>query len=272
MVLAMLTTGALSLMFVGTSIRSPRAGGIARPAARVLAEATVAPPALVVPPARISNLMDVAETLTARRRRRSETLGARLLASTLRWGVEHAGDGAILALTSPGTFRMMSDWQRTCYGEVSQLATHLEAEALKLARHVEFSCGVAGARVEHRAKGLLSTFTKVVSRGKDQPRDILGLRLVLPDGDDDACYAAMRAVHRLWQPAPHCFKDYIASPKANGYQSLHETVRLADGRLMEVQIRSASMHEQAERGSAAHKTYKSSSMKWANVIGGLVVA
>ena len=100
----------------------------------------------------------------------------------------------------------------------------------------------------------MSTFSKAAGRGK-RPRDIMAMRLVVPDGENGeegeaACYAAMRACHRLWESTGE-FKDYIAFPKENGYRSLHETVRLPCGRLMEVQIRSASMHDHAERGAAA---------------------
>lgn len=185
---------------------------------------------------------------------RNEALGVRLLAATLKWGIDHAGDGAILAFTSPGAFRTLYDWRKSCYGAPSQLTKALEDAALKLQKHVAFTCDIAGARVEHRAKGLLSTFNKV-GRGK-KPRDILALRLVLPGRDDRSCYEAMKAVHRLWQPTGRDFKDYVAAPKANGYQSLHDTVLLPCGRLMEVQIRLVHMHEHAERGAASHALYK----------------
>ena len=61
---------------------------------------------------------------------------------------------------------------------------------------------------------------------------------------------------RLWPEVPGRFKDFISSPKANGYQSIHTNVRLTDGRVLEVQLRSAAMHEKAERGAAAHGLYK----------------
>jgi GTP pyrophosphokinase len=209
------------------------------------------------------------EIARPKRRVRTSQLGMRLLAGALRWGVSTAGDGAILAFTSPAAFRMLNDWRRTCYGEIDQLTTTLEEASEKLAHHVRFTTGVA-AHVEHRAKGLLSTFTKSVAMGK-KPRDVMALRLVLPDADPQLCYDAMAAVYRLWQPSLNRddYKDYVASPKPNGYQAIHDTVRLPSGRLMEVQIRTASMHAHAEHGEASHEAYKGSIGRLFGAIGGL---
>ena len=69
-------------------------------------------------------------------------------------------------------------------------------------------------------------------------------------------HAAYKYVRRLWQEVPGRFKDFVRSPKPNGYQSIHTNVLLQDGRLVEVQLRTAAMHERAERGSAAHHLYK----------------
>ena len=212
------------------------------------------------------------EMSRARRRRRGEsTLGMRLLAATLKWGVDHAGDSAILAFTSPGAFRTLYDWRKSCYGAPGQLTTALEDAAFELRQHVAFTCDLAGAvRVEHRAKGLLSTFSK--AGGGKKPRDILAVRLLIPGHDEKSCYAAMRAVHGLWRPTGRDYKDYVASPKQNGYQSLHDTVLLPCGRLMEVQVRTASMHRHAERGAASHSRYKGSIGRLAGAIGGLSLA
>ena len=195
----------------------------------------------------------------------------RLLAATLKWGVDHAGDSAILAFTSPSAFRTLYDWRKSCYGAPGQLTTALEDAAFKLQQHVACTCNLAGVvRVEHRAKGLLSTFSKA-GRGK-KPRDILAVRLLIPGHDEKSCYAAMRAVHGLWRPTGRDYKDYVASPKQNGYQSLHDTVLLPCGRLMEVQVRTASMHRHAERGAASHSRYKGSIGRLAGAIEGLSLA
>ena len=243
--------------------------GVARPEAAALLSLLHS----LATPCYASTALAALEGGRARRRvRRGErTLGARLLAATLKWGVDHAGDSAILAFTSPGAFRTLYDWRESCYGAPGQLTTALEDAALKLQQHVALSCDLTGAvRVEHRAKGLLSTFSKV-GRGK-KPRDILAVRLLLPGRDERACYDAMRAVHRLWRPTGRDYKDYVAAPKDNGYQSLHDTVSLPCGRLMEVQIRTASMHRHAERGAASHAHYKGSVGRLAGAIGRLSFA
>lgn len=84
-------------------------------------------------------------------------------------------------------------------------------------------------------------------------RDFLAFRIIVADQDD--CYLALNTVHRLFEPEPFRFKDYITAPKANGYRSLHTSVRDRDGLVFEVQIRSVEMHRTAEAGEAAHWRY-----------------
>jgi len=88
----------------------------------------------------------------------------------------------------------------------------------------------------------------------DQVHDLYALRIIVPD--EEHCYLSLHAVHGAFEPEPFRFKDYIASPKRNGYRSLHTTVRDEEGRALEIQIRSLAMHRAAERGSAAHWLYK----------------
>jgi GTP pyrophosphokinase len=115
--------------------------------------------------------------------------------------------------------------------------------------------GIA-ADVQGRPKHLHSIWKKMQGKGVGFERvfDTRALRVLV--ADESACYATLACVHQAWPPVAGELADYIARPKANGYQSLHTVVLGADGRPLEVQIRTPAMHEHAEHGVAAHWMYK----------------
>ena len=130
----------------------------------------------------------------------------------------------------------------------------INGTAAELLRHLRES-GIE-AEVHGRVKHFYSIYNKMVHRNKEfnEIYDLAGLRVVV-DGVRD-CYGTLGVIHSIWKPIPGRFKDYIAMPKFNMYQSLHTTVMSNEGKLLEIQIRTAEMDTTAEYGIAAHWMYK----------------
>jgi GTP pyrophosphokinase len=116
--------------------------------------------------------------------------------------------------------------------------------------------GLTDFHTSYRVKGLYSLFHKLKRKdwNIDAIYDLLAMRVVVDSVED--CYRTLGIIHELWRPLPQRVKDYIAFPKPNGYKSLHTTVTTRNGVILEIQIRTKEMHQNAEFGVASHVFYK----------------
>ncbi|MDO3385875.1 GTP diphosphokinase [Gilvimarinus sp. SDUM040013] len=133
-------------------------------------------------------------------------------------------------------------------------------KVLELIRH-ELADATIEGEVAGRAKHIYSIWRKMRRKGIgfSQVYDIRAVRILVPSVRD--CYTVLGIVHSLWRNIPHEFDDYIASPKENGYRSLHTAVIGPENKVLEIQVRTFSMHEEAELGVCAHWRYKGTDTK-----------
>jgi hypothetical protein len=194
----------------------------------------------------------VAATVEPPRRVAASIDASSLLSASLSWAIDHHGDDALLALASPAAHGLLADWRRTCYGSPVAQRVALDAaraQLLEFQTRAHVSCKI-------RSKGLWSTFLKSSVRRKSV-HDVLAMRIVVRGGEQD-CFRAHADALQLWPSVSGRYKDYVTSPKRNGYQAIHDTVMLPCGLPMEIQIRTKAMHRRAEYGSASHRLYKGS--------------
>jgi len=148
---------------------------------------------------------------------------------------------------------------RALVGQVAAKKAAREQMILKLRTPLEYElrrAGIESFELTGRPKHLWSIYLKMKKRGKgfDEIYDLMALRVIVRNVPE--CYHALGIIHHNWTPLQERIKDYIASPKSNGYQSLHTTIFGPGGQLFEVQIRTMDMHRTAEYGIAAHWVYK----------------
>jgi GTP pyrophosphokinase len=172
------------------------------------------------------------------------------------WEIKWEMEDLSFRFLEPDTYRQVARL-------LDEKRTEREASVEKLRQQLAADLAAQGitATVQGRPKHIYSIVKKMrgKSLGFEQVYDIRALRIVVPSVPD--CYAALSWVHSQFVPVADEFDDYIARPKANGYQSLHTVVRDAAGQPIEVQIRTQAMHDHAEHGVAAHWAYKEAGTK-----------
>jgi GTP pyrophosphokinase len=159
-------------------------------------------------------------------------------------------------------FQQPDDYKRIArLLDEKRIVRELSVEAVRAELEQALADAGVPADVQGRPKHIYSIWKKM--QGKhlafDRVLDVRALRVLV--ADVPACYVALSRAHELWQPIQGEFDDYIARPKSNGYQSLHTVVNDAQGRALEIQIRTHAMHEYAESGVAAHWAYKEAGVR-----------
>jgi len=174
-------------------------------------------------------------------------LAHRLGMNTIKWELEDLSFATLYPKVYDEIVRLVSDRAPSRDEYLSGVIDHVTADL----RQAKIKATVTG-----RPKHYYSIYQKMIVRGRDftDIYDLVGTRILVDTVRD--CYATLGTIHARWNPVPGRFKDYIAMPKFNMYQSLHTTVIGPGGRPVELQIRTFAMHRRAEYGVAAHWKYK----------------
>ena len=174
-------------------------------------------------------------------------LAHRLGIGHLKWELEDLSFRLLEPLSYKRIARLLDEKRTDRQDYIAQVVADLEG-AMQL-------IGIE-AKVSGRPKHIYSIWRKMKQKGIpfSEVYDVRAVRVLVDQADD--CYRALGTVHSLWRSVPQEFDDYIANPKENGYQSLHTAVIGPEGKVLEVQIRSQAMHDEAEFGVCAHWQYK----------------
>ncbi len=174
-------------------------------------------------------------------------LAHRLGMNTLKWELEDLAFATMHPKIYDEIVRLVAERAPSRDQFLAQVINQVEAD---------LRYGSINARVTGRPKHYYSIYQKMIHGGRDfsDIYDLVGIR-ILVDNDQD-CYGVLGVLHNRWNPLPGRFKDYVAMPKFNMYQSLHTTVIGPSGKPVEMQIRTVGMHRRAEYGVAAHWKYK----------------
>jgi len=174
-------------------------------------------------------------------------LAHRLGMNTLKWELEDLAFATLHPKMYDEIVRLVAERAPSRDQFLAQVIDQVEADL----REAKIKAMVTG-----RPKHYYSIYQKMIVRGRDfsDIYDLVGIRILVEDDRD--CYAVLGVLHSRWNPVPGRFKDYVAMPKFNMYQSLHTTVIGLEGKPAELQIRTFAMHRRAEYGIAAHWKYK----------------
>ena len=175
-------------------------------------------------------------------------LAARLNMSQL---AQQINDAAF-AVVDPDGYRAAARIRKQSLGTATKVAETIYRDCLaQLTPRLGYQ-----PTISRRIKGIYSLHRKLLANGGDISAiaDLIALRIIVRKADD--CYKALGIIHSHWRPATGRFKDYIASPKPNGYQSLHTAIFSGHGSLVELQVRTGQMHHLSQYGVASHYNYK----------------